>query len=382
MKRTLLVALCSGLPCLISCGKKPVSEAPPPPVTFAAAKAENVPLTISTFGNCVTIAAVTLQPQVSGTLLRYAVAEGAMVKKGDLVAEIDSAPFQASVQQAQGSVDSAKAQLANAQVTLERQQEPYKTKTVDLADLQTAEADQLQAQGAVETAEGQLANAKINLSYCTITSPIDGKTGIYEVDAGNLVTANNTKLINIQTIDPIYVDFTISENDFNTVRQYFNAGTLDVEASIPGVPDKKLPGKLTFIDNSISSGTGTLALRATFPNSAALLWPGLFVHVQLILTTLEGAVVVPSQCVMVGQQGPYVFVVGSDNTVALRPVQTGQRHTDYTVISSGVKAGEQVVTAGQLGLAQGKKVSPVPYQPPAPLDGRARSPSPSPAEKK
>ena len=337
---------------------------------------------IRTFGNCVTIAAVTLQPQVSGTLLRYAVAEGAMVKKGDLVAEIDSAPFQASVQQAQGSVDSAKAQLANAQVTLERQQELYQTKTVDLADLQTAEADQLQAQGAVETAEGQLANAKINLSYCTITSPIDGKTGIYEVDAGNLVTANNTKLINIQTIDPIYVDFTISENDFNTVREYFNAGTLDVEASIPGVPDKKLPGKLTFIDNSISSGTGTLALRATFPNSAALLWPGLFVHVQLILTTLEGAVVVPSQCVMVGQQGPYVFVVGSDSTVALRPVQTGQRDTDYTVISSGVKAGEQVVTAGQLGLAQGKKVSPVPYQPPAPLDGRARSPSPSPAEKK
>ncbi len=382
MKRTLLVAFCAGLLGLVSCGKKPVPEAPPPPVTFATAKAENVPLTISTFGNCVTIAAVTLQPQVSGTLLRYAVAEGSMVKKGDLVAEIDPAPFEASVQQAQGSLDSAKAQLANAQVTLERQQELYKTKTVDLADLQTAEANQLQAQGAVETAEGQLANAKINLGYCTITSPIDGKTGIYEVDAGNLVTANNTKLINIQTIDPIYVDFTISENDFNTVRQYFNAGTLEVEASIPGVPDKKLPGALTFIDNSISSSTGTLALRATFPNTAALLWPGLFVHVQLVLTTLESAVVVPSQCVMVGQQGPYVFVVGSDNTVALRPVQTGQRHTDYTVISSGVKAGEQVVTAGQLGLAQGKKVSPVPYQPPAPLAGRAPSPSPSPAEKK
>ena len=382
MKRTLLVAFCSFLLGLISCGKKPVPEAPPPPVTFATAKAENVPLTISTFGNCVTIAAVTLQPQVSGTLLRYAVAEGSMVKKGDLVAEIDPAPFQASVQQAQGSLDSAKAQLANAQVTLERQQELYKTKTVDLADLQTAEASQLQAQGAVETAEGQLANAKINLGYCTITSPIDGKTGIYEVDAGNLVTANNTKLINIQTIDPIYVDFTISENDFNTVRQYFNAGTLEVEASIPGVPDKKLPGALTFIDNSISSSTGTLALRATFPNTAALLWPGLFVHVQLVLTTLEGAVVVPSQCVMVGQQGPYVFVVGSDNTVSLRPVQTGQRHTDYTVVSSGVKAGEQVVTAGQLGLAQGKKVSPVPYQPPAPLAGRAPSPSPSPAGKK
>ena len=209
---------------------------------------------------------MTLQAQVSGTLLRYAVAEGAMAKKGDLVAEIDPAPYQAALQQAQGALDSAKAQLANAQVTLQRQQELYKTKTMDLADLQTAEANQLQAQGAVENAEGQLATAKINLGYCTIKSPIDGKTGIYQVDAGNLVTANTTKLINIQTIDPIYVDFTISENDFNTVRQYFTAGEMDVEASIPGAPDKKLPGKLTFINNSISSSTGTLTLRATFPN--------------------------------------------------------------------------------------------------------------------
>lgn len=382
MKRALVEALCLGVFCFAACGKKQVPGAPPPPVTFATAKAENVPLTISTFGNCVTIAAVTLQAQVNGTLLRYAVAEGAMVKKGDLVAEIDPAPYQASVQQAQGSLDSAKAQLANTQVTLERQQQLYKTKTVDLADLQTAEANQLQAQGAVETAEAQLANAKINLAYCTISSPIDGKTGIYEVDAGNLVTANSTKLINIQTIDPIYVEFTISENDFNTVRQYFSSGEMAVEASIPGAPDQKLPGKLTFIDNSISSGTGTLALRATFPNTAAVLWPGLFVNVQLILTTLEGAVVVPSQCVMVGQQGPYVFVVNPDHTVVLRTVQLGQRHADYTVVSNGVKAGEQVVTAGQLGLAQGMKVAPVPYQAPASLPGRASALSSSPESKR
>ena len=143
-------------------------------------------------------------------------------------------------------MDSAKAQLANAQVTLQRQQELYKTKTIDLADLQTAEANQLQAQGAVLTAEGQLANAQINLGYCTISSPIDGKTGIYLVDAGNLVAANTTKLINIQTIDPIYVEFTISENDFDKVRQYFTQGQLPVQASIPGAPDKKVTGKMTF----------------------------------------------------------------------------------------------------------------------------------------
>ena len=382
MKRALVVALSSGLLGLASCGKKSVSEAPPPPVTFATAKAENVPLTIDTFGNSVTLADVTLQAQVGGTLLRYAVAEGAMVKKGDLIAEIDPAPSQAAVQEAQGSLDSAKAQLANAQVTLQRQQELYTTKTIDLADLQTAEANQLQAQGAVSTAEGQLANAKINLGYCTITSPIDGKTGIFQADAGNLVTANTTKLIDIQTIDPIYVEFTISENDFNKVRQYFASGELVVEANVPGAPDKKANGKLTFIDNSIASNTGTLTLRATFSNKDALLWPGLFVNVQLILTVLENAVVLPSQCVMVGQQGPYVFLIKPDNTVAISQVQLGQRRADFTVISDGVKTGENVVAAGQLGLADGKKVSPVPYQPPAPLPGRASSPSSTPEQAK
>ena len=139
---------------------------------------------------------------------------------------------------------------------------------------------------------------------------------------------------------------------------------------------------MTFIDNSIASNTGTLTLRATFSNKDELLWPGLFVNVQLILTVLENAVVVPSQCVMVGQQGPYVFLVKPDNTVAISQVQLGQQRADFTVISDGVKTGENVVTAGQLGLADGKKVAPVPYQPPAPLPGRASSPSPTPEQAK
>ena len=215
MKCELPFALCLFVIGLSSCAKKPTPQAPLQPVTFAVAAAEGVPLTIDTFGNVVTIADVTLQAQVEGVLLRYAVDEGAMVKKGDLIAQIDPAPFQAALQEAQGNLDSAKAQLANAQVTLQRQQKLYETKTIDLADLQTAEANQLQAQGALLTAEGQLATAQINLDYCTISSPIDGKTGIYMVDAGNLVAANTTKLINIQMIDPIYVEFTISENDLS-----------------------------------------------------------------------------------------------------------------------------------------------------------------------
>ena len=138
------------------------------------------------------------------------------------------------------------------------------------------------------------------------------------------------------------------------MRQYFTAGELPVEVTVPSAPDEKVSGKLTFIDNAIASATGTLTLRATMPNKEALLWPGLFVNVDLVLTTLQNAIVIPSQCVMVGQQGPYVFVVDSNNTVTRRQLELGQRHADSTVISKGLNAGDRVVTAGQLGLDDGK----------------------------
>ncbi len=365
---------------LAACQKKaePVFT---PPVSFATAHTEDVPLTIDTFGNCTTIADVTLQAQVTGNLVRYAVGQGASVKKDQLVASIDAGPYLAALQTAQGNLDSARANLANMEVTLKRQQSLYQTKTIDLADLQTAQANELQAQGAVQTAEGQLSDAQINVGYCTINSPIDGKTGLYLVDAGNLVTANSTKLLNIQTIDPIYVDFTISENDFDKVRQYFNSGDLQVTATIPGAPDRKIPGKLSIINNSISSSTGTLMLRATFANADMVLWPGLFVNIELILTVLKDAVVIPSQCIAIGQKGPYIFVVNPDNTVALRAIKIGERYSDETVVNEGLKAGEKVVTAGQLGLTTGKKVNPSPWTPPTPLVERAATPSPSPAAK-
>jgi multidrug efflux system membrane fusion protein len=354
---------------LAACGKKPVAAPPPPPVTFAVAESRDVPLTIDTFGNGVSITDVTFQAQVTGTLTRYAVPEGAMVKEGDLIIQIDPAPYQAALQEAQGNLDSARAQLANMQVTLERQQALYKTKTIDLADLQTAEANQLQAQGNTQTAEGELANAQINLAYCTIKSTVNGKAGIYLVDAGNLVTANTTKLINIQQLDPIYVEFTISENDFDKVRGYFQNGSLPVEATIPGAPDAKITGVLTFLDNAISSKTGTLTLRAQFPNQDGRLWPGLYVNISLVLTTLKDAVTVPSPCVMIGQKGPYVFVVNDDNTVTQQLVTLREKRIDFVVVEKGVQPGQKVVTAGQLGLNSGAKVTPSPWQPPVSANG-------------
>lgn len=382
MKRGAVLILGLAIVLLAACGKKAAPVATPPPVSFATAVAEDTPLTVDTFGNCMTIADVTLQAQVTGTLLRYAIDQGAMVKKGQLVAEIDPAPFQAALEEAQGNLDSARAQLANAQVTLQRQQELYKTKTIDLADLQNAEASQLQSQGAVLTAEGQVKDAQVNLAYCTIYSPIDGKAGIYEMDAGNLVTANTSKLINIQTLDPIYVNFTISENDFPTVKQYFDKGGLDVIVHIPGLPDEKVQGKLTFIDNAISSTTGTLNLQATFANPKQILWPGLYVDVELVLTVLKDAVVVPSPCVMYGQKGPYVFVVNADNTVTQQQIVRGERRGDLTVITSGLSAGARVVTAGQLGLDTGMKVTPSAYVPPPVVKADIVAPTPTPTPEK
>lgn len=379
MKHGLAAILGVALAGLVSCGKKAEAPAPPPPTSYAVAKTQDVPYTITTFGNCETIANVTLQAQVTGNLLRYAIAQGAMVGKGDLIAEIDPAQFKAAVQESQGQLDSAKATLANAEVTLQRQQALYKTKTIDLADLQNAEASQLDAQGKVLAAEGALANAQINLGYCTITSPIDGKAGVYTVDAGNLVTANQTQIMNIQTISPIYVNFTISENDFDRVRQYFANGELKVEVNIPGAPDRKIHGKLTFINNSIASSTGTLMLQATFDNPDALLWPGLFVNVELILTVLKDAVVIPAPCVMIGQQGPYVFLVNPDNTVKIQPVTLTQRQGDHAVVASGVQAGDKVITAGQLGLANGQKVTPSAWVPPVAVTERMPSPTPLPS---
>ncbi len=369
MKRALVVGGSIILVALAACGRKSASVPPPPPVDFAVAATQDVPLTIDTFGNAVSMADVTFQAQVTGTLTRYVVAEGASVKAGDTIIEIDPAPFQAAVQEAQGNLDSARAQLANSQVTLARQQALFKTKTIDLADLQTAEANQLQAQGNVQTAEGDLATAQINLGFCTIKSPIDGKTGVYLVDAGNLVTANSSKLLNIQTLDPIYVEFTISENDFDKVRQYFKTGSLPVEVTIPGAPHVKIPGSLTFIDNNIASQTGTLTLRATFPNQSKALWPGLFVNVSLVLETLKDAVTIPSPCIMIGQNGPYIFVVNPDNTVSQQAIEIKERRVDFTVIASGVTAGQKVVTSGQLGLYPGAKIAPSPWHPPVFPDG-------------
>ncbi|MGH8048858.1 MAG: efflux RND transporter periplasmic adaptor subunit [Chthoniobacterales bacterium] len=342
----------------MGCQKAKPPAPPPLPVTFAVATTADVPLYLETFGNCVTIASVDIVPQVTDILAETKFDEGADIKKGDVIFQIDPRPYQAALLQAQGNLETAKADLLNAQQNLARAKHLYETKVTDIQDFQNAQAAEQGAEGNVTADEAAVQTAQINLGYCTITSPINGRTGPYLINTGNLVTANQSKLVNIQTISPIYVDYTISESELPSVREWLAKGALPVEITIPGSPDYVGHGELHFVDNQIASDTGTLEMRATLPNEDQRLLPGRFVNVRLIFTTLKNAVVVPYVAVLVGQVGDYVFVLQPDNTVAIRPVKKGQREGDMVVVESGLAAGEKVITSGQIALTQGEKVSP------------------------
>jgi len=336
----------------VSCGKHP--EAPPAPhVEAALAISRNVPSYIESFGNCVTIASVTIQPQVTGILSQTLFKEGDMVTSGQKLYEIDPEPYKAAFQQAQGDLKAARADLWNTQQNLQRQSQLYAKATIDQQTLQNAQASEYAAEGKVESAEAALKQANINLGYCYITSPISGKTGIYLVNSGNLVTANTTQLVNIQTIQPIYVDFTVPEVDLGKIREYSDRNALEVVVTVPGKSVYETRGKLQFLDNKVSAQAGTLWLRAQFDNSDRVLWPGLFVNVKLILHTLSSAVLVPQAAIVVGQKGPLLFVMDANGHAHMRSVQTGGLHGDLIVISEGVQAGEAVVTSGQLMLTDG-----------------------------
>jgi multidrug efflux system membrane fusion protein len=321
--------------------------APPPgPRAVAVAKVitKNVPLYLDEIGTCTAAETVQVQAQISGQIIARDFEDGADVKKGDVLFRIDPRSFEAALASAQ-----ADAVLAHA--TFQRQTELRSKAVVASQDYDVARANAMKADAAVKVAQ-------VNLDYCTIQSPIDGRTNIRNVDVGNLVGPTSPPLVTVQRLDPIYTDFTVAEPDIPLVRQHLNGPPLRV---LTETENDKLPprvGELTFIDNAVQPGAGTVRARATTENHDHALWAAQFVRVRLILETLKNAILVPSSAVQIGQNGPYVFVVKSDSTLDLRQVKPGQRQEgDMTVITEGVKPGETVVTRGQLQLAPGMKVA-------------------------
>jgi membrane fusion protein, multidrug efflux system len=353
------------LPFAISgCGEKPAAKAPlaPKNVLVTQVKTMDVPVQIHEFGRTSSPEDVNVRPQVSGRIMEGHFVEGQEVKKGDLLFVIDPRPFQASLEQSQGQLKSDQAQLELNRKNLQRDEQTGPGRFISA---QQMDADRAQVQiyeGAIIRDQAAIDQAKLNLEYCYVRSPLDGRTGRRLVDPGNYVGTGGSALVNIQRQDPVYVDFTISENDLARLRQDMEQGdALRVDVVTPSRPDVARAGTLSFLDNSVSTQSGTAMLRATIPNPDRYLWPGQYVNVTLTLQTLKDAPVVPSQTVQMGGKGTYLFAVTADNTAEQRQVTQGVRYQDLVVVSQGVKPGETVVVEGQLALGNGMKVNPEEY---------------------
>jgi membrane fusion protein, multidrug efflux system len=331
-----------------TCSSREKTPPPPPPRPVAAAKAiaKDVPLYLDEIGTCAANESVQVRAQVSGEIVSRDFKDGAYVKKGDLLFTIDQRPYQAAL-------DAAKADNMLAQANLKRQLELQAKDVTATQDLDTAKANAMRTTAAV-------AAAQVNLDYCSIRSPIDGRAGLRQIDAGNTVSAGSSGavLVQIDNLDPIYTDFTVAEPDLPLVRRYLGGRNLKVLSDAENDNFGPQEGRLYFIANTVQAGTGTVQARGITPNPQHALWPSQFVHVRLILDLLKNATLVPTGAIQIGEKGPYLFVVKKDSTLDLRQVTPGQKQADeMTVISKGVQPGETVVTSGQLQLAPGAKVS-------------------------
>ncbi len=330
----------------------------PIPVLAAAVTVENVPVTASAVGTVLALATVTVRTQVDGQLLELAFKDGQMVKKGDVLARIDARTYQAQYDQAVAKKAQDESVLANARTDLARYE---KLATTDYGTRQQADTQKAlvaQDEAVVRSDQGAIDSARAALENCTIRAPLDGRTGIRTVDQGNIVHASDTSgIVVITQIQPISVTFNLPQQGLRAILSAMAAAPVAVdalEADDVTVLDR---GHVEVIDNQVDQTTGTIKLRATFPNAQNQLWPGQFVNVRVLMDTLKGAVVVPSGAVQRGPAGAYVFVIGQDGTVKQSPVTIARQDETRAVIASGTVPGDRVVTTGFTRLVDGSKVT-------------------------
>ena len=327
------------------------------PVLVATATQKTMPLQIRAVGNVEPYSTVSVKSQVTGLLNQAHFKEGQDVKKGQLLFTIDPRPFEAALKQAEANLARDNAQLQNAREQARRYDELVKKQYVsrEQYDQIRTNADALEA--VAEADKAAVENARVQLSYCYIYSPIDGQAGTLLVYEGNLVRVNDANpLVIINQIMPIYVTFSVPEQNLADIRRHMAAGTLKVDARFPADEGRPEAGGLGFIDNAVDRTTGTIKLKAEFKNTDRRLWPGQFINVALTLRTQSDAVVVPSEAVQVGQDGQHVFVIKPDKSVEVRPVVVARTDEGEAVIAQGLQAGEQIVKEGQFLLGPGSRV--------------------------
>ena len=342
---------------LVKTGGKGGPRAEIVPVTAATVAQMSVPLTTKAIGNVEAYSTVVIRALVAGELQKIHFRQGQEVQRGDLLFTIDPRPLQAALDQAVGTLAKDRATLANARALAARYKKLYDEGIASKEDLDQYSTSADTQAGLVAADEAALENAKVQLSYATIHSPISGMTGNLLVYEGNLVKATDlTTLVTITQTRPIYVTFAVPEGELGKVNRARAAGEVRVEAALPSDEAHPVAGVLSFVDNAVDATTGTIRLKATFDNADRRLWPGQFVKVTVTTGVEANALVVPSQAVQTGQDGPYVYVVKDDLTVEPRPVKPGPSAEGVFVIAKGLAAGERVVTDGQLRLFPGAKV--------------------------
>jgi len=351
----LLFTGCSGKKGASAPARSPAGMAVP--VVVAQVSQQDVPVQLTEIGNVEAYSTVTIKSLVDGEIQRAYFTEGQDVRKGARLFSIDPRPFEAALHQAEANLARDQAQARYAQAEAQRYTQLQKAGIVSEIQYEQFTANSQALDAAVRSDQAAVENAKIQLSYCSIDAPISGRTGSLLVHPGNLVKTNDTSLVVINQVTPIYVDFSVPEQSLAQVKQQQARGRLRVVAYPTGNTSDTSTGILSFINNAVDSNTGTIQLKGTFPNRDRRLWPGQFVNVVLDLTVQRNATVVPSQAVQTGEQGQYVYVVKADHTADLRPVSVGNSLAGLTVVDKGLNPGETVVTNGQLRLYPGAKVS-------------------------
>ena len=365
-------------------GKTPASPRSGVPVTVASSTTKDVPVEVRVIGTVEAFSTVAVKSQVTGELKEVHFKEGDEVKSGDRLFLVDPRSFEWELKRVEANLQRNVAQGKQAQANLARDSAQAKLAGVEAErferlveqgivareeyDRARANLDALEAvvnadRAAIENSEqavhadrAAIENVRLQLDYSSIKSPISGRTGSLMVHQGNVVRANETPLVTINQISPLYVGFAVPEQTLPDIKKYMAAGNLRVDANPTNDEQGAVHGDLTFVDNAVDSNTGTIRLKATFANKERRLWPGQFVNVVMTLTRERGAVVVPSQAVQAGQSGPYVFVVKPDLSVESRPVVVGRTVGGEAVIAKGVRSGERVVTDGHLRLVPGSIV--------------------------
>ena len=326
------------------------------PVTVAGVTQQTVPVEVRVIGNVEAYSTVTVRSQIDGEVDRVYFQEGRDVNVGDLLFTVDSRPYQARLKQAEATLARDIAQAKNAQAQAERSTKLFQAGIVSKDQYDQFETNAEALEASVRADRAAVESARVDLGYCTVRSPIAGRTGDLMVHPGNVVKANDTALVVINQITPVYVDFSVPEQHLADIKKYQTRGKLRVRATIPEDEQRPAEGALTFVNNAVDPATGTILLKGTFANPDRRLWPGQFVNVVLTLTSRPRVVVVPNQAVQAGQTGQYVFKVKPDLTVAIAPVAPGATVGGLTVIEKGLEPGEKVVTDGQLMLFPGAKV--------------------------